>query len=303
MFYKISFLALILSFTTMNASSILDDFWSQGYHEMLNEYCGQDYFAEVYTQLDLLDNFINKHPEWAKVLYEIDLEYIKSKENSLYGSPPIGYVNDTKSGKNKKTYFHFTDDYFKLINNKYPELISGSKEFESLLKSLRNITKIGKQKFEEAIKSISSTIDLSKVLYTNDGKLLILTKVVRYDPSDVAASNPHFDFSGLSFLFDNNENDECESLLIAPYKEDLTTEDFFVPTRKHKKDASKSSLLLIPGLALQHLNLPINPTPHAVLKQNKKRYAIIVFAMTPNTKLSYDEIKLRKIKLPDLTKP
>lgn len=270
---------------------------------MLNENCGQDYFSEVYTQLDLLDNFINKHPEWAKVLYAIDLEYIKSKENSLYGSPPIGYVNDTKSGKSKKTYFHFTDDYFKLIYNKYPELISGFKEFASLLKSLRNISNIGKIQFEEAIKSIRSTIDLSKVLYTNDGKLLILTKVVRYDPSDVAASNPHFDFLGLSFLFDNNENDECESLLIAPYKEDLTTEDFFVPTRKHKKDASKSSLLLIPGLALQHLNLPIYPTPHAVLKQNKKRYAIIVFAMTPNTKLSYDEIKLRKIKLPDLTKP
>jgi len=270
---------------------------------MLNEYCGQEYFAKVYSQLDLLDNFIDKHPEWAKVLYEIDQEYVKSHENSPYGSPPIGYVDDTKSGKNKKTYFHFTDDYFKLIYNKYPELISGSKEFESLLKSLRDITKISEKKFEEAIKSISPTIDLSKVLYTKDGKLLILTKVVRYDPSEVAASNPHFDFSGLSFLFDNNENDECESLLIAPYKEDLATEDFFVPTRKHKKDASTSSLLLIPGLALQHLDLPIHPTPHGVLKQNKKRYAIIVFAMTPNTKLSYDEIKLRKIKLPDLTKP
>jgi len=76
-----------------------------------------------------------------------------------------------------------------------------------------------------------------------------------------------------------------------------------MPTRKYKKDASMSSLLRIPGLALQHLNLPIHPTPHAVLKQTKKRYAIIVFAMTPNVKLSYDEIKLRKIKLPDLTKP
>jgi len=287
----------------MNASTILDDFQSQGYHEMLNEYCGQEYFAKVYSQLDSLNYFIDKHPEWAKVLYEIDQEYAKSHENSLYGYPPIGYVDNTKSGKNKKTYFHFTDDYFNLIINNHHEITSNSKEFGALLKSLRDITKIGEQKFEEAIKSIGSTIDLSKVLYTEDGKLLILTKVVRYESSEVAASNPHFDFSGLSFLFDNNENDECESLLIAPYKEDLATEDFSMPTRKHKKDASTSSLLLIPGLALQHLNLPIHPTPHGVLKQNKKRYAIIVFAMTPNTKLSYDEIKLRKITLPDLTKP
>lgn len=286
----------------MNASLILDDFKSQGYHEMLNESCGEEYFSEVYSQLDSLNNFIDEHPEWAKVLYEIDQEYVRSHENSLYGSPPIGYVDDTKSGKNKKTYFHFTEDYFNLISNKHQEVISDSKEFGSLLKSLRDITKISEQKFEEAIKSIGPTIDLSKVLHTEDGKLLILTKIVRYEPSEVAASNPHFDFSGLSFLFDNNENDECESLLIAPYKEDLATEDFSMPIRKHKKDASMSSLLLIPGLALQHLDLPIHPTPHGVLKQNKKRYAIIVFAMTPSIKLSYDEIKLRKIKLPDLTK-
>lgn len=303
MFIRISFLAVILNFATMSASPILDDFQSQGYHEMLNEYCGQEYFTGVYSQFDSLDDFIDKHPEWAKILYEVDQEYVKSHENSLYGGPPIGYVDDTKSGKNKKTYFHYTDDYFKLISNKHPELITGSKEFESLLKSLRDITKISEQKFAGAIKSISPTIDLSKVLYTKDKKLLILTKIVRYDPSEVAASNPHFDFSGLSFLLDNNENDGCESLLIAPYKENLATEDFFVPTRKHKKDASTSSLLLIPGLALQHLDLPIHPTPHGVLKQNKKRYAIIVFAMTPNTKLSYNEIKIRKIKLPELTKP
>jgi len=303
MFSIVSFLTVVLSFAPVNASLILDDFKSQGYHEMLNESCGQEYFSEIYSQLDSLNNFIDKHPEWTKVLYEIDQEYVKSHENSLYGSPPIGYIDDTKSEKNKKTYFHFTEDYFNLISNNHPELISDSKEFESLLKSLRDITKISEQKFEEAIKSIGPTSDLSRVLHTEDGKLLILTKVVRYEPSEVAASNPHFDFSGLSFLFDNNEIDECESLLISPYKEDLATEDFSMPTRKYKKDASMSSLLRIPGLALQHLNLPIHPTPHAVLKQTKKRYAIIVFAMTPNVKLSYDEIKLRKIKLPDLTKP
>ncbi len=286
----------------MDASPILDDFQSQGYHEMLNEYYGQDYFSEVYFQLDSLDNFIDKHPEWAKTLYEIDQEYVKSHENTIYGSPPIGYIDDTKSGKNKKTYFHFTNDYFKLILNKHPNLISESEEFGSLLKSLRNITKISEKKFQEAVQSINPTIDLSKILYDKNGDFLILTKVVRYDPSEVAASNPHFDFSGLSFLFDNNEKDECESLLIAPYKEDLATEDFLVPARKHKKDPSTSSLLLIPGLALQRLGLPIHPTPHGVLKQNKKRYAIIVFAMVPNTKISYNEIKIEKIKLPNLTK-
>lgn len=129
---------------------------------------------------------------------------------------------------------------------------------------------------------------------------MTLIKVVRYDPSELAASNAHFDFSGLSFLFDDSESEDCESLLISPYKDPIAVEDFSVPCRQYKKDDSKSSLLLIPGLALQHLDVPIYPTPHAVKQQTKTRYAIIVFAMASNVKLSYDEIKLRQIKLPSL---
>ncbi len=282
------------------ASPILDDFKSQGYHEMLNEQCGQEYFAKVYSQLDALIDFIDKNPQWARFLYDIDLEYVNSPENRLYGSPPVGYIDNTKSGKSKKNYFHFTERYLNFITNKHPEILSDSEEFKHLLKSLKEICKISEKKFAEAIESIAHKIDLSKTLYTENGELLTLVKVVRYEPSDLAASHPHFDFSGLSFLFDNSENNECESLLIAPYKENLKSEDFSTPSRQHKKNGSTSSLLLIPGLALQQLDVPINPTPHGVQKQTKQRYAIIVFAMAPNTKLSYDEIRIQQIKLPDL---
>jgi hypothetical protein len=267
---------------------------------MLNEHCGRKYFAQVYSQFDHFIDFIESDPEWAQTLYKIDCAYAKSHENSLYGLPPIGYVDDTKSGKSKKKYFHFSDEYFDYIEKNCPELISESEELGQLFQSLKDISKISKMLFEEAIQSIGQSVDLSKAMYTDDGKLLTLIKVVRYDPSELAASNAHFDFSGLSFLFDNSESDDCESLLISPYKNPIAVEDFHVPFRQYKKDDSKSSLLLIPGLALQHCDVPIHPTPHAVKQQNKTRYAIIVFAMAPNIKLSYDEIKLRQIKLPSL---
>lgn len=297
MFKRIFFASFVFLFATINASSILDAFKNQGYYEMANEALGEKDFEKIYSQLDLLNQFIDHHSEWANALYAADQEYVQSEINDLYGTPPIGYIDESKSEKTKKTYFHFTQDYFDFIGSHYPHLIADSKEFESFMESLKEVTKIGAQKFEEAISLIKPSIDLSGVLHSENGSLLILTKVVRYEPTEFAASNPHFDFSGLSFLFDNTDDEGSESLLIAPYREDLMLEDFNRPGRKVRKDASKSSLLLLPGLALQHLNVPIAPTPHAVLNQSKKRYALILFAMTPNTKLSYDEIKLRKIKL------
>ncbi len=267
---------------------------------MLNEQCGQEYFTEIYSQFDALIDFIDNHSEWTQKFYDIDQEFSKSHENSLYGSPPIGYIDDKKSGKSKKNYFHFTEEYLKFIDNADSELISSSEVLNQFLKSLKEISSISKKKFEEVIQSMSQDVDFSKAMHTEDGKLLILIKVVRYEPSEMAASNLHFDFSGLSFLFDNNEDDGCESLLIAPYKENLTIKDCTIPNRRYKKTKSKSSLLLIPGLALKHIGLPISPTPHAVKKQDKQRYAIIVFAMVPSVKLTYEEIKLRQIKLPKL---
>lgn len=303
MFRAISFLIIlwyILNQPLINASPILDDFALQGYHEILNENCGQEFFIDIYSKYDTFTNFLDKNPELSQKLFDIDQEFITSYDNALYGSPPIGYIDDTKSGKTKKKYFHFTEDYLHFLTKNYPEQISNSEEISDLLESLQEISNISRKKFEEVIESMTQEVKLSEAMHTEDGRLLILVKIVKYEPSNLAASNPHFDFSGLSFLFDNSDADMHESLMIAPYKENLRIEDFVSPNRKYKKDTSNSSLLLIPGLALRDIELPINPTPHGVRRQYQKRYAIIVFAMVPNIKLTYDEIKLKQIKFPTL---
>lgn len=289
-------LVLFFIFNNLSASIILEDFKCKGYHEILNKEFGQDDFNEVCVQLDSLITFFDNNPEWTQTIYFIDQEFKHSPENNCYGTPPIGYIDDVKSGKTKKKYVHFTKDYWDFLAHNHPEVLSGSNEFNELMKSLNKIATISEEKFREVLLKIDQEIDISKIMYTDDKNFLILVKIVRYEPSHSPASSPHVDFSGLSFLFDNSEN-ECESLIIAPYKEHLFIEHFVPPERQYKKDKRTSSLLLIPGLALKHAGLPIEPTPHAVKQQDKQRYAIIVFAMVPNVKLSYEEIKIETAKL------
>lgn len=273
------------------ASTILDDFKTKGYHEILNETCGEECFSKVYGEFDDLVDFMQEHDEWTNQLFTCEHEFAESEENRPYGSPPMGYVDDKKSGKSKKKYFHFSEEYFDFMQEKYSDLISESKELEKLLYSLRNISDMAATKFEAALSHMPD--EIGHIMHTDEGKLLLLTKIVRYDPAPQAASHPHYDFSGLSFLFDNSELDEEESLLIAPYQENLMIEDFRAPDRKYKRSEDCSSLLLIPGLAFKQLGFGIDPVPHAVKKQNKTRYAIIVFAMVPNVKLTYEDIKVR----------
>lgn len=295
------FLPFLLA-TVLNSYSpnpILNDFSNQGYHEMHNPYAGKDFFDLTYATLDKFEIFIENNPVWFEKLSQAENVYLNSSANNLYGNPPIGYVDERKSGKNKKLYFHYTENYDLFLTEHYPELIAFSSEFQQLLEISRKLLSLSKNQIEEALVEIDTEIPLSDHMYYSIDKLAILVKIVRYEKSNFSGSNPHYDFSGLSILLDNSEVDsEKETLLIAPYKEDLVFEDFSRPIRKYERLNTSSSALLIPGLALKHLQINIEPTPHAVLKQDQTRHAIIVFAMIPDIKLTYKDIKLKEIKLP-----
>jgi hypothetical protein len=282
---------LVTLWNILHPPQVLNDFQSKGYHEILNQECGQGQFAKIYSDFDAFNDFIDTHPDWAQKLHDIDHTFMVSDTNAPYGSPPIGYIDQKKSGKSKKKYFHFTNDYLDFLKKNHSSLLADSEELNTLLESLKTIHLISEKAFKTAIHSISQDVDLSKVLFTEEGNILTLVKVVKYAPSDLMASSLHYDFSGLSFLFDNSDDKDFETLLIAPYKENLTIKDLNPPHRHYKKSKSKSSLLLLPGLALKSLQLPIDPTPHAVSNQSKTRYAIIVFAMVPDIKLTFEEIK------------
>jgi hypothetical protein len=289
MIFVLLFQLLCLS---LHANPLLDNFEKQGYHEIQNETHGTLFLNRTYSKLEELATFIETHPRWQERQQKIDRAYLKSAENKIYGEPPIGFVDQSKSGKNKKVYFHYTRDYHHYLRTHYRKQLSKSKPLRNFFAMLCEIASNSEKQFKNSIDALSKDVDLSKVMYKKDGSLALLVKVVRYEKSDQLASSPHVDFSGLSLLYDNNEVED-ESLLLTPYKEQISWADFSRAKRKYGRTEKTSSLLLIPGLALKQLSIPINPTPHAVLAQTKVRWAIIVFAMVPDVKLSYQEIQLK----------
>lgn len=291
--------ALLTCFQFVGAESILTDFEQRGYHELLNDRYGTGTFGKLYDEFDALNDFIQSNPDFAEKIFEVDRIFGATDDNKMIGSPPIGYVSDVKSGKSKKNYFHYSKAYFDYMKKDQSDLLHVSQELNALLLSLEELSVYCEEKFENVIKEISSDIDISSLMHTPEGNLLLLLKIVKYEASDTMASNAHYDFSGLTFLLDNTDEGK-ETLLISPYKDELVSSDLVTPIRKYARNENDSSNLLIPGLALKFSNCPINPTPHAVGIQDSPRYAIIVFAMVPNMTISYDDIRIKVTKLPEL---
>lgn len=63
----------------LKGSPILNDFKFQGYHEMLNEHFGQEYFKVVYSQLDAIIVFV-MIPKVKLIYKEIRVKQIKAAE-------------------------------------------------------------------------------------------------------------------------------------------------------------------------------------------------------------------------------
>jgi len=229
---------------------------------------------------------------------EVDTEFAQSADYKLYGQAPVGFVDESKSGKSKKVYFHYSTKYHHYIREHHTTLLKSYPTLNQFLDKMARLCQVSNLYFEQAITALERKCsDLRKTMYENQEELATIVKVVRYEPAEVVASNPHYDFSGLSILIDNSDKDE-ETLLLSPYKDNISPIDFQRPKREFQRKAHSSSAILIPGLALKYLDLPFNPTPHAVLKQDRRRYAIISFAMVPHISLSYDQIKLRHVNLP-----
>lgn len=276
---------------------IIHEIEKNGYFEFLNKEMDKQSYDKIYVQFDQLMRFIHENPKWIKKLYLADEEFHSYIENYRCGSPPMGYIDDGKSNKCKKVYFHYTKEYEQFLKEKYPTLFEESRVFTKFIALLEKIYENSLKNYGYFIRELeSSQIPLSDIMYTEEGKLVLLIKVVRYEKSEVAGSNPHYDFSALSLLLDNTDEGE-ETLQLAPYKEFVALSDFSRPNRKYKRSDVGTSVLLIPGLALKELGYSLNPTPHIVLCQSSPRYAVISFAMVPAVHLRYDQIKLRQLKI------
>lgn len=122
-------------------------------------------------------------------------------------------------------------------------------------------------------------IDALPVLLGDGEHLGTVLKIVRYEPSELGLGS-HCDFSGLSLLLDHTDAGD-EALVISPPR----SAEFSSPRRQFSRGLS-TSVLLIPGVALEREGIPLEPITHAVRAVSRTRYAAIGFAMAPLKKIN-----------------
>lgn len=273
------------SFTESEA--ILEAFSSQGYCEFENYELSASWYDELYRQFEAVLTCYRQDLQFRKMLDAADQEFGNRR---VYGSAPMGMLIEERTNKPKKSYFHYCEEYSKFIKESFPNLFN-CEIFSNFLTLLEKLREVSDQAFSNAVEVFEEAdIRVSAILKNDAGRFSTVVKVVCYEPGPINGSSPHIDFSGLSLLLDHSDSEE--SLVIAPYMETLKWSDFLIPKRNFARGDTTSALLL-PGLALKAAGLPIEPTPHAVLAIDQKRFAVISFAMSPQITLTYDQIKLK----------
>lgn len=281
-------LLMVLSFAIgAYANPILDSFETLGYYELLNETLGSTSFDLLYEEYDHYIDQTNSNSAWSNAINSINREYSNLLALQIHSVPLIGYRSERYTPGLASLFY--SEDYHQFLINhpRYPEI--ASKELEAFLDHFNILWKTLYQKAELLVEQIAETHpNIKNILYTQDHKLLFQIKALKYTPCKPKLIPAHFDFTGLTFLVDNNEGSR-ESLLLSPFHIPLIPSDFLPPKRCIPRLQDSSSLLVIPGAFLKYCQLPINPTAHLILKTPHIRYSTVAFILLPkHNALYYD---------------
>jgi hypothetical protein len=251
--------------------SLREQFKQIGYVELCDREHGASTFDSLYTYFDALIEFFQKYPMWAQKLYNAKERFIRSKERSYYSTDFFGFYDESERTGRSQISFYYSVHFHEFICTYYPEFNQVPEMvhfFEVCLEMHKSYVNL----FNE----IADELGVEATLFLDDGTLPILLKIVKYFPSYVA-TRPHYDGTAFSLFLDSTHN---QSLLLSPYKFELTVDDFSPPLRKFSRLHNQNSIILIPGTLLTEFF--IDPTPHIVIHSGITRYAIIAFAMRPN---------------------
>lgn len=258
----------LLTFQSLCATSLQEQFEHTGYLELCDHNNGKEDYDALYAYFDELIDFLQKNPSWAQKLYAAKERFIRSKERSYYSTDFFGFYNE--SPKNQIA-FYYSPHFHEFITTNYPE----SKKIPQLRRFFEACFEIQKP-YGTIFNAAAAELGLDTVFLSEWSRPPILFKVVKYLPK-YSASKPHYDGTVLSLFLDSTDN---QSLLLSPYKSSFTTEDFFSPVREFPRQGKQNSILLIPGTLLCEFS--IYPTPHIIAESGAIRFAAIAFAMRPN---------------------
>lgn len=262
---------LLFAFQSFCAIPLAEQFKQVGYVEMCDKTHGAATFDALYKYFDVLIEFLQANPVWARKLYNAKERFIRSKDRNYYATDFFGFYDESAIAGRGQISFYYSIHFHEFMCSHYSEF-NQAPEIIRFLQTCLEIQKSYGKLFNEA----ATELGLQTIFSCECGHPPILFKVIKYLPSYIA-TRPHYDGTAFSLFLDSTDN---QSLLLSSYKSSFIVDDFSSPFRKYSRSDNQNSILFIPGVLLTEFS--IYPTPHIIAQSGKTRYATIAFAMRPN---------------------
>lgn len=242
-------------------------------------YKNYDEFIEAMNDPVLLENMAHLEQDFLGI----------EKESKRYCSAPPSYRDPKvhKQKKHNKVYYQFIKENYDLLQSKYTHLLEKYPVINQFLQGMLQVDQMAKQMFTVVLDQMSLKCPgIKEVFYGNHNELTVLTKIVRYEKTEKWGTTAHFDKSGLTFIWDSNDEDD-DSLLTCADVLMPSLDSLIKPNRFYAHKMDFSSTILIAGSAFSKVGINIKPTLHGVAPIKKDyRHAIISFLLIPDIDMS-----------------
>jgi len=265
---------------------INDALRTQGFFEIANRQFVKNYYNSLYREYDHFIDMMSINSEISAIITQSEAEFFQiEEEGNRYCSAPPSYRDPMRHAKkiNNRIYFQFIKEHYDLLLKKYPKIFREDPSLGNFFETLLIVDRMAKEFFTGILDKLEKNHPTMKsTMYGAHRELTVITKIVRYQHIDDWHEKPHFDKSGLTLIWDSDD-DNHDSLMVCSNNHEPKKEALKLPHRLFGKEMDISSTLLITGLCLGVAGYDLKPTLHYVGPiKNKYRHSLISFLLVPN---------------------
>lgn len=265
---------------------INDALRTQGFFEIANRQFVKKDYNNLYRAYGHFIDVMSINPEISTIIAQSEAEFFQIKEvENRYCSAPPSYRDPTRHAKkiNNRIYFQFIKEHYDLLLRRYPKIFLENPSLLNFFETLLIVDRMAKEYFTgilDDLEKIHPTI--KSAMYGAHRELTVITKIVRYQHINDWHEKPHFDKSGLTLIWDSDD-DNHDSLMVCSNNHEPKKEALKLPHRLFGKEKDISSALLITGLCLGTVGFDLKPTLHYVGPiKNQYRHSLISFLLVPD---------------------
>lgn len=272
---------------TYDSSSCINDaLQTQGFFEIANRQFVKNDYDILYKEYDHFIELMSGNTEILAIITQSETEFFEIEgEGNRYCSAPPSYRDPMRHAKkiNNRIYFQFIKEHYDLLLKKYPQIFRQDPSLGIFFETLLIVDRMAKEYFTGILDNLEKIHPTIKgTMYGAHRELTVITKIVRYQQIDDWHEKPHFDKSGLTLIWDSDD-DNHDSLMVCSNSHEPKKEALKLPHRFFGKERDISSTLLITGLCLGAAGYDLKPTLHYVGPiKNKYRHSLISFLLVPD---------------------